>query len=203
MINVYLTDDHTLLLEGVTSALSQSEDIRVTRSFNTLNACRTALSIGLPDVLLLDISMPDGDGVKFCKEVVENHPALKIIALTVHDEYSLVKRVLDCGVAGYILKSVSTDELAKAIRSVHRGEKYICAEIGSLMRKRASSEVALTAREKEILKMLAEGLSSAKIAQALFISETTVKWHRQNLLSKFGAANTGELVSTAMKKKLI
>ncbi len=203
MINVYLTDDHTLLVEGVTSALAQTDDIRITRSFATLTACRIALAKELPDVLLLDLSMPDGDGVEFCKELARDYPALKVVVLTVHDEYSLVKRALDSGVAGYVLKSISTDELREAIRRVCKGERYISAEITSLMRKRASNEVSLTTREKEILQMLAEGLSSAKIAQALFISETTVKWHRQNLLSKFGAANTGELVSTAMKKKLI
>lgn len=203
MINVYLTDDHTLLAEGLTTALAQSEDIRITRTFSTLHDCSAALATEQPDILLMDISMPDGDGVAFCHELVQEYPALHIIALTMHDEYSLVKRVLDTGIAGYVLKNVTTDELAEAIRRVHDGKKYICAEIASLMRKRATTEVTLTERETEILKLLAEGYNSRRIAEILFISEKTVKWHRKNLLNKLGASNTSELIAIVIKKKLV
>ncbi len=203
MIHVYLTDDHTLLVEGVTTALAQSDDIRITRSFSTLHDCRTALTTSQPDVLLLDISMPDGDGVAFCKEMVEQHPTLRVIALTVHDEYSLVKRVLDTGIAGYVLKNVTTDELADAIRHVHAGGRHVCDEIASLMRKRAATEVTLTSRETEVLRLLVDGYSSTRIAATLFISEKTVKWHRKNLLNKLGANNTSALVTMAIKKRLV
>ncbi len=203
MIHVYLTDDHTLLVEGVTTALAQSDDIRITRSFSTLHDCRTALTTSQPDVLLLDISMPDGDGVAFCKEMAEQHPTLRVIALTVHDEYSLVKRVLDTGIAGYVLKNVTTDELADAIRRVHAGGHHVCDEIASLMRKRAATEVTLTSRETEVLRLLVDGYSSTRIAATLFISEKTVKWHRKNLLNKLGANNTSALVTMAIKKRLV
>ncbi len=203
MIHVYLTDDHTLLVEGVTTALAQSDDIRITRSFSTLHDCRTALTTSLPDVLLLDISMPDGDGVAFCKEMAEQHPTLRVIALTVHDEYSLVKRVLDTGIAGYVLKNVTTDELADAIRHVHAGGRHVCDEIASLMRKRAATEVTLTSRETEVLRLLVDGYSSTRIAATLFISEKTVKWHRKNLLNKLGANNTSALVTMAINKRLV
>ncbi len=168
-----------------------------------IHCFRVALTAELSDVLLLDISMPDGDGVAFCKELAEKYPSLKVVILTVHDEYSLVKRILECEVAGYVLKSITTEELAKTIRHVQEGKKHICAELISMIRKRSSTEVSLTEREEQILRLLTEGYNSGKIAKTLFISEKTVKWHRKNLLNKFGASNTSVMVSIAIKKKLL
>ncbi len=203
MINVYLTDDHTLLVESLCATLQHSEQIRINRTFPTLDACRKALATALPDVLLLDLSMPDGDGVQFCREMTQTYPTLKIIVLTVHDECSLVKRALESGIRGYLLKSVSCQQLEEAIVQVHRGETCLCREIAALLRKQSANLIHLTARERDILTLLVEGCNSEEIARRLFISVLTVKWHRRNMLAKFGVQNTGMLISKAVKERLV
>ncbi len=203
MIQAFLTDDHTLFVEGITACLNASGRVSITRSFGSIGDCRKALASELPDVLLLDLSMPDGDGVEFCREMTEAHPELKIIALTVHDECSVVKRAMENGAKGYVLKSASSAELIEAIEQVNMGETYLCREIVTLQRRNATNAVYLTAREREILKLLVEGHNSDQIASMLYISPLTVKWHRQNLLVKFDAQNTSTLIARAIKERLV
>ena len=124
-IDVNIADDHVMVCEGLANAINRTGDIHVSRSFNTLEACRQALASSRPDVLLLDISLPDGDGIAFCQEVIACYPKVKIIATTIHDEYSIIRRMLDVGVHGYVLKSSSIEILIEAIRQVWQGEKYL------------------------------------------------------------------------------
>ncbi len=203
MIKVYLVDDHQLFAECLTTSVNTSENIRIIRSFTTIDTCRQALTILQPDIILLDISMPDGNGVEFCREIITTYPTVKVIALTCHNEYSVIRQILDNGVCGYILKNISNKELLSAIEKVHQGECYICDEINTIISKHPLYRVYISSREKEILKLLINGNTSVEIAKQLFISTLTVKWHRKNLLVKFGVKNTSALISLAIKEKLV
>lgn len=120
-VDVNIVDDHTMFAEGLAAAFNKSDVLHVSRLFTTQEACRQALCERRPDVLLLDISMPDGSGVAFCEEMLEAHPKMKLVAITIHDEYSVIQRMLDVGVHGYLLKSSSVEELEDALVRVWKG----------------------------------------------------------------------------------
>ena len=162
-IDVFIADDHTMLNEGLTEAINRSETVYVSRTFTTLAKCKAALLEHHPDVLLLDISMPDGDGTVFCKWVQEKYPKIKILALTIHDEYAVIQRLLDSGVNGYILKSSPIDELLCAIVAVYQGKQYISAEVEEIIRQGSASAVILTPVERNVLQLTCEGQAIGKI----------------------------------------
>lgn len=202
-IDIYIVDDHTMLNEGLTEVLNQSDMMHVSRCFTTLAECKTSLKQRQPDVLLLDISMPDGDGVEFCQWLVKEYPKVKVIAVTIHDEYSIISRMLNAGVNGYILKSAPKDELVKAICSVWKGQNYISPQADEIIRKGSSKTVTLTSVEQNILRLICDGETNPQIAQQLGLSGETVNWYRKRLLSKFGVKNTVNMVTLVMKEHLI
>ena len=114
LIDVYIADDHQMVCEGLSELINNSGKAHVSRTFNTLEACRLALEERRPDVLLLDLSMPDGDGVAFCQQIVTDYPNVRVVAVTIHDEYSIIQRMMECGAHGYVLKSSPTNELIKS-----------------------------------------------------------------------------------------
>ena len=118
LIDVYIADDHQMVCEGLSELINESGKAHVSRTFNTLETCRLALEERRPDVLLLDLSMPDGDGVAFCQQIVNAYPNVRIVAVTIHDEYSMIQRMMACGAHGYVLKSSPIEELIEAIVSV-------------------------------------------------------------------------------------
>lgn len=203
MIDVYIADDHTMLVEGLTAAINSSENARVSHTFLTLADCRKRLASKQPDVLLLDISMPDGSGVEFCGEVVATYPLVKIIAITSHNEYSIARQMLDNGAQGYILKNSSSEELIEGIESVCRGKRYICDEINSIIKHGSANEVYLSPREKNILKLIVEGCTNSEIAERIFLSADTVSWYRKKLLVKLGVKNTASLVKLVVTERLV
>lgn len=201
-IDVNIVDDHAMLVEGLTEALNRSETIRVSRCFTTLAECRAALEMRRPDVLLLDISLPDGDGIAFCQQVATDYPKVRIVAVTIHDEYSVIRRMLDAGVHGYVLKSAAIDELVTAIERVWRRETYVSPAVEDIIRQAGDKAVVLTKPEQRILRYVCEGLSNPEIAKRMNLSSETVKWYRKRLLAKFGVKNTVSLVALAMKECL-
>ena len=201
-IDVNIVDDHAMLAEGLTEALNRSATIHVSRSFTTLAECRAALKERRPDVLLLDISLPDGDGIAFCQQVATDYPKVRIVAVTIHDEYSVIRRMLDAGVHGYVLKSAAIAELVTAIERVWRRETYVSPAVEEIIRQAASKAVVLTKPEQHILRYVCEGLSNPEIAKRMNLSSETVKWYRKRLLAKFGVKNTVSLVALAMKECL-
>ena len=202
-IDVFIVDDHAMLNEGLTEAINRSETVHVSRSFTTLSDCRTALQEHRPDVLLLDISMPDGDGTKFCQWVVGAYPKVRIVAVTIHDEYSIIRRMIDCGVHGYVLKSAPVDELVNAIVTVWQGKPYVSQQVETILKQGDTQHVALTPVEQNILRLVCDGLTNPQIATHLNLSTETVNWYRKRLLAKFGAKNTVTLVRQALKEKLV
>ena len=202
-IDVYIVDNHTMFNEGLTDLINHRETVHVSRSFTTLSECRAVLSERRPDVLLLDISMPDGEGTEFCQWALKEYPKIKIVALTVHDEYCVIQRMLDSGVHGYVLKSAPVEELVNAIIEVWQGRRFLSKKVEEIIKQGNDKAVVLTNVEKNILRLLCNGCTNSEIAEQLHLSIETVNWYRKRLLAKYGAKNTASLVSRVIKEKII
>lgn len=203
LIDVYIADDHQMVCEGLSEIINQSGKAHVSRTFNTLEACRQTLAERRPDVLLIDLSMPDGDGVAFSQQVVRDYPDVRIVAVTIHDEYSVVQRMMACGAHGYVLKSSSADELLEAIVTVWQKRQYISPLVERILQHGRESSVILTAVEQNILQLLCNGLTNPQIATQMNLSTETVNWYRKRLLAKFGVKNTVMLVKHAIEEQLV
>lgn len=203
MINVAIIDDQNLLVQGLESLLSPSESIQVVQTFTQPIAALEGLQLETVDVVLLDIHMPEMSGIELCEKLLQKCPTLKIIALTTYDEGEMVKKMLEKGASGYLLKSTDTDALSQAIQKVHEGGKALSNELKDKMIEslyaspKPKEQVVLTRREKDVLREIAAGLKIHEIAEKLFISENTVVSHRKNLFSKFGVHNAASLVLKA------
>ena len=202
-IDVNIVDDHTMLAESLAAAINRSEVAHSSRIFTTLEACRQTLEERCPDVLLLDISMPDGNGIAFCQQMLERHPKLKILCLTIHDEGTVIRRMLDSGVHGYLLKSSPVSELIEAIRTVWKGDSYMSQEVKDILSKSEAETVFLSYVEQNILRLICDGYTNPQIATQLNLSTETVNWYRKRLLAKFGVKNTVGLVTLALKEHLL
>ena len=202
-IDVNILDDHTMVCEGLADAINRSDVAHVSRTFNTIESCRQAFRERRPDVLLLDISIPDGDGAAFCQEVIQSCPKVKVVAVTIHDEYSVIRRITDLGIHGYVLKSSTVDTLLEAIVSVWQGRRYVSAEAETILQQGAAQAVSLTAVEQSILRLVCDGMTNPQIAAQLNLSTETVNWYRKRLLAKFGVNNTVSLVRQALKEQLV
>ena len=203
MIRVHITDDHKMLVEGLTMSINESGIATITGVSYNLADCRAALERELPDLLMLDISLPDGSGMDFCLEMKQKYPELKILVLTAHDEYSIAKRVIDNGASGYVLKNALSEEVIAAIETVASGETFLCHEMDMLMKKRMEQHIWLTTREQELLKLIVDGYTNQEIADKIFLSLETIKTYRKNLILKLGAKNSVMLVKMALEKKLV
>lgn len=203
IIDVYIVDDHKMVCEGISDLINQSGQSHVSYTFNTLNACWQALEQRRPDVLLLDLSMPDGDGIAFCQRIVRDYPKVKVIALTIHDEYSMIQRMMDCGAHGYVLKSSSSEELIEAINSVWQGRQYVSPLVTDILREGQARSVVLSEVEKSILRLICDGLTNPQIAVQLRLSTETVNWYRKRLLAKFEVKNSIGLVKKVLEQKLL
>ena len=201
--DVYIVDDHILLNEALTTAINQSEIVHVSRSFSTLEACAHALRKRRPDVILLDISMPDGNGIDFCRQMIAEYPQMRVVAMTCHDEPSVIQKALDAGIHGYVLKSASVEELLNAVRCVYRGERFVSPEVEAILERTAPHSVFLTPTERNVLELICEGFTNPQIAERINLSTETVNWHRKRLLAKFGVRNTVSLVTLVMREHIL
>lgn len=203
LVDIYIVDDHQMVCEGLSEVINQSGKAHVSRTFNTLEACRQTLAERRPDVLLLDLSMPDGDGIAFCKQVVKDYPNVRVVAVTIHDEYSVVQRMMACGAHGYVLKSSPIDELLEAIVTVWQKRQYMSPAVERILQQGREASIALTAVEHSILRLVCDGHTNPEIAVELSLSTETVNWYRKRLLAKFGVRNTVALVTLALKEQLV
>lgn len=203
MITVQIVDDHKMLVEGLSKLIDASGLAKVTAvSFNAAQ-CHQMLAKERPDVLLLDINLPDADGVDLCAELKSKYPELKILALTSYGEYNIVRRMIENGAMGYILKNAMCEEMLAGIEIVASGKPFLCHEIDVLLKKKKNTDVWLTHRERELLRMIVDGYTNPEIAEKIFLSPETIKGYRKNLLFKLGAKNTAMLVRMALEKKLL
>jgi DNA-binding NarL/FixJ family response regulator len=204
MINVQIVDDHKVLTEGLHRIIDDSGVARVSAVYYDLDSCRKGLTSSCPDVLLLDVHLPDGSGVDFCAEVKELYPGLKIMMLTSYNEFSIAKRSLHNGALGYVLKNAPPEEIIAGIETVNDGKTFLSDEIDLLMKKKRYDNIVwLSVREKEVLQLIAEGYADPEIGEKLCVSRETVKSFRKNLLLKFNAKNSVALVKIAMEQNLI
>ena len=166
----------------------------------------------VPDVLLLDINLPDQSGLDVCKELRSSHPDVKILALSMHNDESFISAMLSLGAQGYVLKNTTKSELSSAIRALAAGKTYFSQEVTdtmmqSLMRERkagaAKEPPKISRREREVLRLIMDELTTQEIAGQLFLSEKTVESHRAALLAKLGARNTAGLVKAALQWNLL
>jgi DNA-binding NarL/FixJ family response regulator len=209
-IKIILADDHSLVREGFKALLNKSGEMEVIAEAENGTQLLQLLDIHSPDVLLIDISMPELNGIEALSTIKKLNPNLKVIILTMHEEAEYVLKSIQVGANGYLLKNVELEELHNAIKKVVAGEKYFNATISNIMidnlskAKEVKDDTSpITVREKEILQYVAAGLSTKLIADKLEISIRTVETHRVHLLKKLHAQNTAELIKKATDLKII
>jgi DNA-binding NarL/FixJ family response regulator len=205
-IKVFITDDHYMVIEGIHSLLQQDEQIEFIGHASNAASCLAFLRNEKPDVILMDISMPYKNGMELCLEVKQMYPEIRILGMSTFDQNAFIKRMLDNGASGYVLKNANKQELSKAIQTVYKGQKYLSQGATDSLRTGRIEESKLpfiTRREKEVLILIAEGCTNGEIADRLFISVGTVDTHRKSLLAKFDMKNTAALIRFVTQQNLI
>lgn len=201
---VFIVDDHYMVIEGIRSLLQDEKDIEWIGHASNAASCLAFLQKQQPDVILMDINLPDKSGIDLCKEVIGKYPSVFVIGLSTFNQQSFIQKMMDNGASGYVLKNATQAEIMEAIHTVMKGKTYLSEEASQSLRKMNESDIPLlTRREKEVLGLIAEGLTNSEIAQKLFISVATVDTHRKNLLAKFQAKNIASLIRLAMQNQLI
>jgi Response regulator containing a CheY-like receiver domain and an HTH DNA-binding domain len=210
-INIMIADDHSMVREGIKQLLELDGDIIVTREANNGKQCIELLDEKQIDVLLLDINMPNMNGLQVLQYIREKNIKVKVLILTIHNEVEYLIRAVEIGVDGYVLKDSDSSVLKKAIFCVHRGEKFIQPEMAPLLKVKMdeknnlddSIDDKLTKREIEVLKLIAEGLFNKEIAYMLAISEKTVKNHVSNIFKKINVSDRTQAAVYAIKNNLV
>jgi len=206
-IRIIVVDDHAMLRRGLRFFLKGFDDLELVGEASSAKEA-IELCTGLqPDVVLMDMVMPDTDGAQATRTIRDRHPNIQVIALTSFQEQDLIEQALQAGAIGYLLKNVSADELARAIREAHAGRSILAPEatealIKATRQRSSQAEYGLTPREQEVLALLVEGLSNAEIADRLVVSLATAKFHVRGILTKLGVDSRMEAVALAYQQKL-
>ena len=200
---LFIVDDHYMVIEGIKSLLQNEKDIEWLGHAINSDSCLAFLKNNQPDVILMDINLPDKSGIDLCKEVLELYPFVNILGLSTFNQQAVIKNMLDNGAMGYVLKNATKQELLNAITTVRIGKTFLSFEAVQSLRETKIEIPIITRREKEVLQLIAEGLTNAEIAEKLFISIPTVNTHRKSLIQKFDATNTAVLIGKAMKSGTI
>lgn len=199
-VRVVIVDDHPMVAQGIQSVLESYAELEIVGTLNTGRAVVDQLEALDPDVILMDLNMPEMGGLTATELVLERRPGTRVLVLSMHDSPEYISSALSHGAMGYILKDVPTDEIKLAIDAVMRGEQYLCTgAAGSLEPKPGDARDALTGREQTILLQLAQGKSNKEVANDLDISVRTVETHRKNIKRKLGISSTAGLTRYAME----
>lgn len=216
-INVILVDDHQIIRDGIKAFLKDDSDINIVGEADNGKQLLQLLEENQPDLVLMDINMPEMDGYEATKLLQKNYPDIKILILSMLDHEKYVSKMLNAGASGYILKNSGKDELLCGIRQVSRGYKYICTDLALTFLNKLHRDFSpetnnepgvkkvaeLSQRETEVLKLIAEGLTNAEIADKLFTSKRTIESHRQNIIEKTQVKNTASLIKYAITNGII
>jgi DNA-binding NarL/FixJ family response regulator len=151
----------------------------------------------------MDINLPDKSGIDLCKEVKDKYPSVFVLGLSTFNQQAFIRNMIDNGASGYVLKNATKDELLDAIKTITAGKTYLSQEVSAILKTSDNEAIPITRREKEILALIAEGLTNAEIAEKLFLSIATVNTHRKSLLEKLDAKNTAILIGKAIKNGMI
>jgi len=207
MIKIAILDDHPLLLEGLKNILSQQQDFSVVGCYASSDELYKGLKNQSLDLLLLDINLAEGNSIDLIKPLLKKYPDIKIIILSVHNEYAVINSTLEEGAMGYIQKNAIVSEIISGIQTVVTGEQFLCNQTKTIVEKKNTTGLQaipkLTRREKEILNEAALGLTTSQIATKLFISPHTVESHRKNLIEKFKTSNLSTTIKLATEYGLI
>jgi NarL family two-component system response regulator LiaR len=202
-----LVDDHAVVRSGLKAFLMVFDDLELVGEASSGQEALHVLEQAQPDVILMDLIMPDMDGAATTKAIRARWPQVQVVALTSFREDELVKRALQAGAIGYLLKNVGADDLADAIRAAHAGKPTLAPEAAQVLiqasRQPPQPGYDLTEREREVLSLLVKGMSNNDIADRLVVSRSTVKFHVSSILSKLGVSSRTEAVALALNSKLV
>ena len=207
MIRVFIVDDHPVVIEGIHSLVQHEKDIEWAGQAMNAQSCLGFFVNNTADIILMDINLPDTSGVDLCAIIKEKYRGIFILGLSTFNQGLYIKKMMENGASGYILKNSSKEELLKAIHAVCEGRIYFSGEVSEVLKQyQRFSETklpVLSRREKEVLELIAEGYTNPQIAEKLFVSPFTVDSHRKNLIAKLNAKNTASLIRFAVENKLI
>jgi len=208
MIRILIADDHQVLLDGLSALFRESDIVDVVDTAANGTIVLKKLAEHEIDIVLLDINMPEMNGVETCREIMRKHSDVKVIAISMYKQSSYVKRMKSYGALGYILKDDSADEMIEAIQAVHSGKEYYSRQLVELLRNnvlRVPGDLTpkISEREMQVLQLISEGFSNKEICAKLILSVHTVDSHRKRLLSKYNAKNVAELVKKAMDQGIV
>ena len=201
-ISVLIVEDHPVVRSGIRMLLTEEGDINVLAEASNGREALTYLETIKPDLLLLDISMPEVNGLEVTQHVREKYPTMPILILTMHeDERYFFFQLLRAGATGYIVKGAAPNDLVSAVRAVAAGQAYLYPSLARLLAK--EPDTVLSARELEVLQLTAQGLTAREVGKKLSISSNTVERHRANIMSKLGVSNRAELIRYAIRRGLL
>ncbi|PJJ08616.1 LuxR family two component transcriptional regulator [Flavobacterium sp. 1] len=209
-IKIIIADDHTMFLQGIVSLLENEENITILGKAENGKAVFKIIENSIPDIILLDISMPEMDGIEVTKIIKQKFPSIKILIVSTHSNIQMIAKLIRMGVDGYLLKNAEKQELLHAIETIQNGATYFCKEVteknddnNSKIKSETLQITELSNREKEILILIAQEFTGNEIAEKTFISLNTVNTHRRNLISKLNVKNTAGLVKYAIEYGLL
>jgi DNA-binding NarL/FixJ family response regulator len=204
-IKIIIVDDHPMVLEGMKSMMAQINFVELIGLAADAYQTMELLKTNLPDVLITDINIPEISGIELTVKIKKEFPAVKIIAMSTFKERSYISQMIQNGASGYLVKSASKEEIEEAILSVHEGKLYMSLDINlsSVEKNELNNIPVLSSREKEVLQLIADGLTNPQIATKLFLSLHTVDSHRKNLLTKFAVNNTASLIKLAARYNMV
>lgn len=201
---IFIVDDHYMVIEGIKSMLQSEPQIEWAGHAYDAASCLSFLKLHATDVILMDINLPDKNGIDLCKEVMQKYPNVRVIGLSTFNQLSFISKMLDNGAMGYLLKNASKTEILTAIDTVMKRKQYLSLEASEMVKKNEVEDApTLTRREIEVLQLIAEGYTNAEMSEKLFVSTTTIDTHRKHLLAKFQAKNTASLIRLAAQMKFV
>jgi two-component system, NarL family, response regulator LiaR len=207
LIRVMLVDDHEMVRKGLATFLYAFDDLQLAGEAESGAAAIQLCGEIRPDVVLMDMAMPDMDGVDVTRAICQKYPQVQVIALTSYKEGDLVKKALEAGAIAYLLKDVSADDLVQAIRAAHAGRTTLSPEAAQALVERTNQPptpgLNLTERERDVLALMVEGLNNFQIAGRLTVSPSTIKSHVSNVLLKLSVASRTEAVSLALRNHIV
>ena len=212
-IKILIADDHPLIAEGIKNTFDNQEDYQVVAVVNNGEKAIEFISQHLVDIALLDINMPVMDGIECAKKITSNFKDVKVAMLSMYQESSIIKSLIDIGVKGYMLKTIPSDELLLSIKNIYNGKEYFNTDVTKALlsedtttfhkyKKTSPLVDELTSREKEIIKYISQGLTNNQIGEKLFISPRTVDTHRTNIMRKINVHNVASLIRFAFQNGL-
>ncbi len=205
---ILIADDHQLFIDGLEAIIKDIKDFELIGSAQNGMEALKLIREKIPDLAILDISMPEMDGIELAKKLREEVPYIKIMMVSMVLEFGVIKTLLDLDIKGYVLKNASKQQLIEALKTIGKGQKYFSPEVKDTFFSRSSElettrDIILTRREKEVLKEISLGHSARETAEVLMIGQATVETHRKHLISKLGVKNTAEMIRFAILNKLI